>query len=281
MPDVEDGSVRVDGHRIHYLRAGDAGPRLLLLHGGIIDAAHLSWGAVIKPLAEDHRVVAPDLLGYGESDQPAVDYTMERHVRTVEGFVDELDLAPVTVVGLSMGGGIGLGLALDSPDLLDRLVLVDSYGLGRDLPNGRLTYLLSRVQAFNKAAIAVFRRSRRAVAAGLSGIVHDVAALDPEVVDATQRLARQPGAGRAFRGFRASEVTRNGYRTTYVDRFPEVVVPTLLLHGAEDEVFPVDWARRAADRIPDAELHVLEACAHWPPRERPGEVVERIAAFVA
>lgn len=271
-----DATVTVDGDRLHYLRAGDSGPAVVLLHGGIIDAAAVSWGAVIEPLAEEHRVYAPDLLGYGESNLPDGPLTIERHVDAVSGFLDAIEPESVTLVGLSMGGAIGIGLGLRDPGRLENLLLIDSYGLGRELPNGLPSYLLARAQVFNRIAIALFRRSRKLTRASLDGIVHDLDALDPAAVDAVYEEVQRPTAGVAFRRFRETEITRDGYRTCYLEDLADLAVPTRLLHGAHDEVVPLAWAQRAADRIPDASLRVLEDCAHWPPREAPETVVEEI-----
>jgi len=272
-----DETVSVDGTRLHYRDAGDPDdPTAVLLHGGIIDAAHVSWGAVIEPLAEDCHVVAPDLLGYGESALPPGPYPVSRHVDAIEGAVDQLPLDEPTVVGLSLGGAVGLGLALRRPNLVDDLLLIDSYGLGRELPNGLLSYALARVQLFNKVAIALFRRNRRITRASLGGIVADMDALPEDAVDAVFEEVQRPTAGVAFRRFRSAEVTRTGYRTVFVDELPDLTVPTRLLHGAADEVVPLAWAERAADRIPESELVVLDDCAHWPPREAPETVVEHV-----
>lgn len=274
-----DRSTTVDGHRIHYRDAG-AGPPLLLLHGGIVDAAPISWGAVLDPLAEDFRVIAPDLLGYGDSDTPDVACTVERHVATMTGFCDALDLAEPAVAGLSLGGAVGLGLALDSDVSLRRLALIDSFGLGRELPNGRLSWLLARVQLPNRLAIALFARSRRLTKASLGGIVADVEGLSSEAIDRVWEYAKRPNAGVAFRSFRAHEITRTGYRTDFTPRLGGVDVPTLLIHGARDEVVPLAWAERAAERLPDGRLAVLDDCAHWPPREDPAAVVRLLRTFL-
>ena len=275
-----DAAVTVDGSRIHYRAAGDGSP-VVLLHGGIIDAAHVSWPPVMDRLAPDSRVVAPDLLGYGESDLPPGPYSIPRHAGVVADVLDELDLGPVTLVGLSLGGGVAMQLALDRPDLVARLVPIDPFGLGRELPNGLLSYALARVQLFNKLAVAAFRRSRRLTRASLGGIVHDLDSLSPAAVDAVYREVQRPTAGAAFRRFRESEVTRDGYRTTFTDRFSEFSMPVRFLHGAHDGLFPVAWARRAADRVPDAELTVLDDCAHWAPRENPDAVVEHVRRAIS
>jgi pimeloyl-ACP methyl ester carboxylesterase len=273
---IAERTVTVDGDRINYLQAGEDGPAVVLLHGGIIDAAAVSWGAVIEPLAEVCRVFAPDLPGYGASDLPDGPITIEHHVEAVGGFLDAIDLDSPIVVGLSMGGAVGIGLGLERPGRLGGLVLIDSYGLGRELPNGKLSYLLARVQVFNRVAVALFRRSRRLTRASLGGIVHDLDALDPAAVDAVYEEVKRPTAGVAFRRFRESEITRDGYRTCYLSDLDGLAVPTRMLHGVHDEVVPVEWAERAAERIPECSLRVLEECAHWPPREAPETVVEEI-----
>jgi pimeloyl-ACP methyl ester carboxylesterase len=273
---IRDATVTVGGNRLHYQQAGDSGPAVVLLHGGIIDAASVSWGAVLEPLAENHRVYAPDLLGYGESDLPAGPLQVENHVEAILGFLDAIEPESVTLVGLSLGGAVAIGIGLREPERLEDLLLIDSYGLGEELPNGLLSYALARAQVFNRIAIALFRRSRKLTRASLDGIVHDLDALDPAAVDAVFEEVQRPNAGAAFRRFRETEITRDGYRTCYLDVLERLSVPTRLLHGAHDEVVPVAWAERAADRIPEASLRVLKDCAHWPPRENPDVVIEEI-----
>jgi pimeloyl-ACP methyl ester carboxylesterase len=281
MTERTDEYVTVEGYRLHYIAAGDPdAPTVLLLHGGIIDAAHVTWGELIDLLAREYRVVALDLLGYGESEKPDTTYSIGHHTEIVAGVVDALDIGSLSVVGVSMGGGIGLALALRSPDVVDRLGLVDGYGLGTELASGTLTYLLARIQGLNKLSMALLRRSRGLTKASLGNIAHDPDALSPEAVDAVWAEAKRPGVGKAFRGFRAAEVTRDGYRTDVTDRLSDLAVPTLLLHGQHDGVFPVAWSERAAERIPDADLYVLAECAHWAPRERPERVRELLVDFL-
>ncbi|WP_436908024.1 alpha/beta fold hydrolase [Halosimplex marinum] len=281
MVEASHETAVVDGHRIHFLAAGDpADPPLVLLHGGIIDAASVSWGAVVEPLAREYRVVAPDLLGYGRSAKPDVTYSLDTHVDVVAEFVATVGLDGPAVAGISMGGGAALGLALRAPERVDRLVLLDSYGLGQELANGALTRLLAKQGLTNKLAVALMRRSRGFTKASLGNIVHDTDALSADAVDAVWAEVKRPGVGKAYRSFRTAEVSPDGYRTDFSDRLDGLDTPTLLLHGEHDEVFPHRWSERAAARIPDSEFHLLDDCAHWAPRERPDTVVDLIEGFV-
>ncbi|MEF8876118.1 MAG: alpha/beta fold hydrolase [Haloarculaceae archaeon] len=278
---MEHGWGDADGTAIHYLAAGDpSDPTVLLLHGGVVDCASLSWGGLLDDLAEGRHVLAPDLAGYGESDRPDADYSTAWHVGVVESFLDDRGLDSPSVVGLSLGGGVALGLALRSPDRVDHLVPVDSYGLGRDLPNGLLTWALSRVPQLNRLSLWLLARSERLTRASLGGIVVDPSSVPEEVVAELHELVGRPGAGEAFRRWRRAEVTRDGYRTDYTDRLDAVDVPTLFVHGEADDLFPVEWARAAAERVPDARLETFEGVAHWPPREAPDRLLAALDAFL-
>ncbi len=278
MAVIDERHVGADGHRLRYLRAGEDGPPLLLLHGGLIDAAHCSWGGVLEPLAEHFRVFAPDLLGYGTSDAPEIAYSTKRHVAVIESFVDAISVERTHCVGLSVGGGVALGLALRAPERIDHLVPVASYGLGTALPT-RLTHALSRVPALNRLSVALLGRSRRLTRASLAGIVHDPDALSPDLIEEVRRLASQPDAGRAYRSWRRHEVKPSGFRTDYRPRLGEIDAPTWFVHGSEDPVFPPAWSIEAAKTM-DAECWLVEGAGHWVPRERPDEFAERLLDFL-
>ncbi|MCL9814548.1 alpha/beta fold hydrolase [Natranaeroarchaeum aerophilus] len=273
--------IDVDGRHLHYITAGSGSTPVVFLHGGIVDAATLSWGGSIAPFAHERRVIALDLPGYGSSSRPeAADYTTAYHTDVLGDFLDALNISPVTLVGVSMGGGIALQYALYNQSRVQKLVLVDSHGLGRGLPHGYLTYILSRLPQLNELSISLLSRNRRLAKRALGGIVNDVSTLSRSVVDEFYRLLQRPDAGLAFRRWRRHEVDRSGYRTDFSDRLGDLGVPTLLVHGAEDPLFPVEWSRRTADRIPDATLDVRPDCGHWPQREQTEAFNEAVLSFL-
>ena len=139
---VEDGWVEVDGLHVHYQKAGEGNAPVLLLHGGGYDSASLSYKHAVGPISEHHRVFAPDWPGYGESDKPDMEYNTEYFVGFLDRLMDALGLEKASLVGISMGGAISLGFSLRSPQRVEKLVLVDSHGLGGEVPGGMASYAL-------------------------------------------------------------------------------------------------------------------------------------------
>ena len=258
---VDEASVE-----LRYLAAGqaetDESP-IVLLHGIGLDAAGVSWKHLLPQLARENRVFAPDLPGHGESDTPDVAYTTSYYRETLRAFLAALDIESVRLVGISMGGALALGHALDG-GRVERLVLVDSYGLGRDVPWRPGGYGLLRVPGSDQFLSAGFGLNPAAVAGSLTGLT---VAAPPEFVADVQRSIT-PGAARALARWQRDEFRANGLRTCYCDRLAELDVPTLLIHGREDPIFPVAWSERAAERIPETKCTIVERCGHWPPRER-------------
>ncbi len=285
---VEDKFISVMGCRIHYLAAGEAGSPVILLHGGGLDSARLSWGQIIGPLAEaGHRVYAPDCPGYGDSDRPgpaegpcgAAD-TIEEYAGCLREFMDGLGLARAGLLGISMGGGIALAAALLWPERVDRLVLVDSYGLQRTVQYHKLSYLTVHIPGLMAASYALAGRSRSLARASLGTILHDASKAPDSLIDELLREARKPHAGRPFSRMQRREMTWSGLRTVYIDRLKEIRAPILFIHGDEDKLVPLHWAEEAHARVPGSQLHVIKGAGHWPHPEHPEELVRVAAEFL-
>ena len=273
--------LEVDGLRVRCLTAGAGGPPTLLLHGGGFDSAEFSYGRIVGPLSRSRRVFAPDLPGYGGSDKPDLDYDLAYYVGFLGRLMDALGLARAALIGISMGGGAALGFALSEPERVEGLVLVDSYGLGREIPRGRLGYFLARMPLAADLIYALMRRSRRILRLGLLSVVHDRRAVTDDLTEKAHGLLNEPDSGRAFRSFRENEVRWDGLRTDFSDRLGEITAPTLIIHGTHDSAIPVAWARRAHRRLPNSELRVFHGCGHWPPRERPEEFNRVVEDFLS
>lgn len=273
--------VEVDGLRIHYLQAGESGSPVMLLHGGGTDSAALSWKEAIPALAASHRVYAPDWPGFGDSDKPDIPYSMETFINCLGGLMDALGLTRASLVGISLGGGVALGYTLRSPERVDRLVLVDSYGLQDKAPFPLLSYLFVRMPFVNELTWALMASSREMVRWTLRQMFHDPSRVSEELVDEAYQLMRQPGVGRAWRSLQRSEITPRGVRTVYLDRLGEITAPTLILHGAQDVLVPVACAKEAHARIKGSVFHLVEGSGHWLPREKPEEFNRLVAEFLS
>jgi pimeloyl-ACP methyl ester carboxylesterase len=133
--------TEIRGLQIHALSAGSGERTVLLLHGGGLDSAQLSWELLIQQLSPDFRVLAPDWPGFGSSSKPQKPFQLQDCARLLKQLVDAWEIEHVSLVGISLGGGIAIDFALSNPDQVDRLVLVDSYGLQRKVPLHQLSYL--------------------------------------------------------------------------------------------------------------------------------------------
>jgi pimeloyl-ACP methyl ester carboxylesterase len=273
--------VDVNGIRVSCLTAGEAGSPVVLLHGGGIDSASFTYGHIIRPLSDGGRVFAPDWPGYGHSDKPNLGYTMRFYVDFLGRLMDALDLERASLVGISMGGGAALGFALRSPQRVEKLVLVDSYGLGSEVPWGRLGYLMVQAPLVDKLTYTLLRRSHTMVRWSLYGLVHDRRTVTEGMVEQTARLLEDPKAGLAWASFQKNEVGWSGLRTDFSDELGALAMPTLLVHGADDRAVPLAWARKAQGRIPDCELRVFPECGHLPPREQPEEFARVVRRFLS
>lgn len=279
--DIKSGWVEVRGLHVHYLEAGETNAPILLLHGGGYDSGSLSYRSSIGPISRAHKTFAPDWPGYGRSDMPEATYSTEYFVDFLGGLMKALDLEKASLVGVSMGGAISLGFSLRSPERVDKLVLVDSHGLGGETPWRAVSYAMVRLPLLNKALWAIMGRSRRMIRWSLRAVFYDPQNVTESLVDEVYQMTRKPGAARAWRSWQRSEIRWGGYRTNFVDRLHEVAVPTLILHGSEDKLVPVGWARRAHELIEDSRLHILPECGHWLPREKPKEFERAVLSFLA
>jgi len=278
---IHSSWLNVDGLHIHYLLAGESGSPVILLHGAGLDSAALSWEEVIGPLSEKHRVFAPDLPGYGQSDKPVIHYTMDYYITFLDHMMDALRLEQASFVGLSMGGGIALGVTLRFPTRVEKLVLVDSYGIQDKVAAQTLSYFYVRLPFLDELSYWLIGKSRSMVRWSLlSGLIYSPHHLSDELVDKVYQVARKPGAGKAFISMQRNEMLWNGLRTNFTSRLHEITVPTLIVHGAQDTAVPLAYAQRARTLIKNSELSIMQECKHWPQREKPEEFTHVVSNFL-
>jgi pimeloyl-ACP methyl ester carboxylesterase len=276
MVTVEERSVDVDGLPIHYLSAGE-GPPLVLLHGAGDNA--LDWRWVLPALAATHRVYAPDLPGSDDSAKPAAAYSPAFFERFVAAFVDALGFGRATFVGNSLGGLVALRLALSEPARVGALVLVDGAGLGREI---NPVFTSVNVPGLSEAAIPLWRTPVGAYqrAWGRAALLFARPWSAPhEWLAEQRRLAQSPGYLEAHLTVLRSLVSPAGQREVLLDRLPLLEMPTIVVWGERDRVFPDSQAKGAAARLRDGSLELIPDCGHLPQIERPGAFLAALGRF--
>lgn len=277
---IEKKHVRVNGVDITCYCAGDGNDTIVLLHGAGVDSAMLSWAEVIPLLSKQYKVIAPDLPGYGTSDRIDGEYTLSFYTNIIKGIIEVFGGKPVILVGLSLGGGICLNMALTYPELIKILVPVDAWGLFDKLSWHWLTHWFIRskfnddLYEWTKNYPSILRWSLEYSLFGDKSKVSD--ALVAEI----QEAMFDSSAGKSFISFQRSEITPTGFTTDLFGRLEEIKLPTLLIHGALDKAVPVKGAILASKRIPDCDIHLMEGCKHWPQKERPEEFANALQSYL-
>lgn len=277
--EFEEHYIDVGGLPTRYLTAGTAGPPLVLLHGVGDDAFDWQW--VMPALARTHRVYAPDLPGSGGSGKPDVDYSPAFFTRFVATFLDALGVDRAAVIGNSLGGLVGLRLALAEPERVAALGLVSSAGLGREV-----TYALRSLAlpGYGKLAVAWGKRPPGAAqrALGRSALLFARPWRVPrEWLKEQYRLARLPGFLEAQLATVRAQVGLKGQREVLVDRLAHLKVPTLVVWGTRDRVLPYSHAHGAVARLQRGSLDLIADCGHSPQVEQPKRFVSSLAEFLS
>jgi pimeloyl-ACP methyl ester carboxylesterase len=277
-PMTELKYLELHGERVAYLDEG-SGEAIVLLHG--IAGSSQTWRSVIRPLSRNYRVVAPDLLGHGNSTKPRTDYSLGALSVLVRDLLDELGITKATIVGHSLGGGIAMQFIYQHPDYGQRLVLIASGGLGPDVG------LPLRLASLPGAELVLPLIAPRQVAHAGERFL---AWLRKAGVESprSEELWRHYGSlsdgptRRAFLRTLRSVVDHRGQAVSALSRLTSRTdFPVLAIWGDRDAIIPVKHAYAAQEIRPDVRLEVLGDVGHFPQAERPAAVAELIAEFIA
>ena len=275
---VEVRHIEIHGHRVGY-RSGGTGPVLVLIHG--MAGSSATWRLVMPALAERFTVIAPDLLGHGNSDKPRGDYSLGAFASGVRDLLLALGHDRATVVGHSFGGGVAMQFAYQFPERCERLVLVSSGGLGEEVN------LLLRLLALPGSEFILPLACNNWVhdlGVNVTGwLAHIGLHASPhltEVWDGYGSLA--DGATRtAFIDTLRSVIDVTGQRVSAADRlYLAAETPTLIIWGDHDHIIPVDQGYATHAAIPASRLEIFEGSGHFPHCERPDRFSDVVSDFL-
>jgi pimeloyl-ACP methyl ester carboxylesterase len=272
-------TVRIHGHEVAYCSAGSDGPVLVLLHG--LAGCSAGWAGLADRLGDRYRLIAPDLLGHGQTAKPRGDYSVGAYATGVRDLLDVLGVERATLVGHSFGGGVAMQLAYLGPERAERLVLVASGGLGDEvspllrtisLPLSEFVLPLVMLTGVRDAA-SVLRALLRRIGLRTDPVVEEVLATYGRLTD------RQ--AQRAFVETIRASIDWNGQRASARDRIRLAAeLPTLIVWGTHDRVIPVEHARATHAAIPGSRLELFEGAGHFLPVEHPRRLAALLDEFV-
>ena len=278
-PRIEHVEVLLHGHRVNFTIAGQ-GPPVVLIHGVAGRAAQ--WDQTVELLADSHTVVAPDLLGHGESAKPRGDYSLGAHASGIRDLLVGLNIERASIVGHSLGGGIAMQFAYQFPERCARLVLVSSGGLGDEvhallraatLPGSELVLPLlahARVLALASLLPRALGRVGLRTRPDLT-----------EIARGYQSLSNAE-ARSAFIHTLRGVIDPTGQRINASDRlYLASKMPTLIVWGGRDRIIPVEHARPAHEGMPGSRLELFADSGHFPHLDRPREFARTLEDFFA
>jgi pimeloyl-ACP methyl ester carboxylesterase len=263
----DEWQIELHGHRVIYRIAG-SGPPVVLIHGMVNSSRH--WESVALRLADSYTVIAPDLIGHGDSATPRGDYSLGAHAASIRDLLAAIDVDRATIVGHSLGGGVAMQFFYQFPQRTERLVLVSSGGLGRTvspllrsatLPGASVLLSLAAHPRV-LSALQRFGERPRQRSSGRGVYLRAIArALRP---------LQRPGAREAFLQTLRSVIDARGQRVSARDRLYLLsAMPTLIVWGERDNTIPLSHGRAAHEAAPGSRFETLARAAHFPNLEDP------------
>jgi pimeloyl-ACP methyl ester carboxylesterase len=257
-----------NGIKTNYLEAGKGDPVVLIHGSGPGVTSYANWRLVLPALAENFRVLAPDMVGFGFSERPAnIEYGVQTWADQVVGLMDTLELPTAHLVGNSFGGAIALRIATQHPDRVGKLVLMGSMGVPFPITEG-----LERVWGYEPS----FENMRKV----LDVFAYSRDLVNDELAEVRYRGSIQPGFQESFAAmFPAPRQRWVEAMCTPEDDIRRLPHRTLIVHGREDQVIPVQTSLRLMELIDNADLSVYSHCGHWSMIERTKDFNRSVSEF--
>jgi pimeloyl-ACP methyl ester carboxylesterase len=269
MPELlfDEWEIELHGHRVIYRIAGD-GPPVVLIHGMVNSSKH--WEQVALRLADRYTVIAPDLLGHGDSAAVRGDYSLGAHACSIRDLLTTIGIERATIVGHSLGGGIAMQFFYQFPQRVERLALISSGGLGRDVSP------MLRGAALPGAATGIWLVANRRVRSAMDSAGQRMRARGSrrgvylQAVARAMRPLSEAAARQAFLQTLRSVIDVRGQHVSAVDRLYLLgELPTLIVWGERDNTIPIEHGLAAHEQIPNSRFVSLPTAAHFPNLEDP------------
>ncbi|WP_234118167.1 alpha/beta fold hydrolase [Clostridium hydrogenum] len=263
-----------------YHKKGDTNEKIVFVHGGALDNAMMSWKEVIELMGNKYDIYAVDMLGFGGSDKPDIQYSIPMYVEFLYDVLRQLDIDKTNLVGLSMGGGISIAFSLKYPQIVDKLTIIGSLGLYSRMPFHRFNrwFVNSRLNAKSYEWIG---KSKAMVKWTISSsLFGDKNKISDKLVDDLYKLVHEPDCNKAWESFQCYELGKGGMTTDLAVHLRELSMPVLIVNGEKDSGVPVKYAIAASKVIKNSKLHVMKGCKHWAQKERPEEFVQALKDFL-
>jgi pimeloyl-ACP methyl ester carboxylesterase len=270
--------IDVDGVMTRYVAKGTGDEAIVFIHG--FSSSLYTWRNCLDTIAAQGRVYALDLEGFGFSDKPVADYTIDGYVDFVVHFMDALDIKSAVLCGNSMGGNISWRTALKYPDRVSKLILVDASGYPSE-DSGKhsgLPFLLRIGRLPGVGEMFSFLASRGQIRSSLESAYFDDSKVTDHTVDVYYSALKTEG------GMRAVLARMRGSREDlkqWSEKIPSLTLPTLIVWGAQDSWIPVENAGRFHKDIAGSKLVTLDGCGHLPQEEFPREFSKHVLDFLS
>jgi pimeloyl-ACP methyl ester carboxylesterase len=277
MQTPKDQYVKVGNVNTRFWASGDKGTPVILVHG--LGGSIENWVFNIEPLAQRHRVYALDLKGFGRTDKLPLVKDLSTMLKFISDFMDTQNISKASLVGNSMGGGLALAFAIQLPQKVDKLVLVDNALMGRDV------IVDFKILSLPIIGELLYKPSPKSGAGLWRKIVFDASLVTDELVKSSYELAILPGAPKAMLAILRAGIGIRGQRANLtrplLDGAAKIAAPTLIIWGQQDKIIPVAHAQIAAKTIPNSRLQIFDKCGHMPQLERPDEFNKLVLEFLA
>jgi len=275
----DEWQIELHGRRVIYRVAG-AGPPIVLIHGMLNSSSH--WRRVALNLAREHMVIAPDLIGHGDSAAPRGDYSLGAHAASIRDLLAAIGVDRATIVGHSLGGGVAMQFFYQFPQRVQRLVLISSGGLGREVKATLRTAALPGISPL----LALTIRPRLLGGLELAGARLRERGVEGGVYLQAAARALRPlqsaGARQAFLHTLRAVIDARGQRVSATDRLYLLeALPTMIVWGERDNTIPLAHGRDAHAAIPHSTFRTLPRAAHFPHLDDPDGLSELLREFLA